>query len=165
MRWRAEREPILDAVDLDGDLLDIGCANGYLLECLIRWGTERGVNITPHGLDIGPKLIGLARQRLPKFESNFHVGNVWDWNAPRRYRYVYMLCDCLPEFLLADGVRRIMREFVEPGGRFILGAYGSRSRDEPAYDVAGFMRRAGIRVASTAMGGDPRITLFAWIDV
>lgn len=28
-RWRAERGPILDAIDTDGDLLDVGCANGY----------------------------------------------------------------------------------------------------------------------------------------
>ena len=36
-RWRAERSPILEAVDGDGDLLDIGCANGYLAECLVEW--------------------------------------------------------------------------------------------------------------------------------
>ena len=37
-RWRSERGPILEAIDVDGELLDIGCANGYLLECLVRWG-------------------------------------------------------------------------------------------------------------------------------
>ena len=42
-RWRAEREPILDAIMRDGELLDIGCANGFLLECLVEWGQERGV--------------------------------------------------------------------------------------------------------------------------
>ncbi len=46
-RWRAERQPILDAVEGDGDLLDIGCANGYLLECLVAWGAERGLALTP----------------------------------------------------------------------------------------------------------------------
>jgi hypothetical protein len=34
-RWRAEREPILEAIAASGDLLDVGCANGYLLECLV----------------------------------------------------------------------------------------------------------------------------------
>jgi hypothetical protein len=34
-RWRAERSPILNAIESDGDMLDIGCANGYLLECLV----------------------------------------------------------------------------------------------------------------------------------
>ena len=92
-RWRAERGPILDAIDSDGDLLDIGCANGYLLECLVRWGEERGLMLTPHGLDQGVRLIELARGRLPKYADNFHVGNAWDWRPQRKYRYVYMLYD------------------------------------------------------------------------
>ena len=37
-RWCAERAPILEAITASGSLLDIGCANGYLLECLIEWG-------------------------------------------------------------------------------------------------------------------------------
>ena len=44
-RWRAEREPILDGVTENGDILDVGCANGYLLDCLVRWGSERGVSL------------------------------------------------------------------------------------------------------------------------
>ncbi len=39
-RWRGERGPILNAIETDGDLLDIGCANGYLLECLLNWGAS-----------------------------------------------------------------------------------------------------------------------------
>ena len=30
-RWRAEWGPILNAIETNEDLLDIGCANGYLL--------------------------------------------------------------------------------------------------------------------------------------
>jgi hypothetical protein len=50
-RWRSEREPILDAVTGDGDLLDLGCANGLLLECLVAWAEERDLTLTPYGLD------------------------------------------------------------------------------------------------------------------
>lgn len=46
-RWRAEREPILEAISADGELLDTSCANGYLLECLVAWGRERGVSLIP----------------------------------------------------------------------------------------------------------------------
>jgi hypothetical protein len=42
-RWRSEREPILCAVEGDGDLLDLGCANGFLSECLATWAGERGL--------------------------------------------------------------------------------------------------------------------------
>ena len=46
-RWRTERDLILDAVPDAGDLLDVGCANGSLLECLGQWGHERHVRLTP----------------------------------------------------------------------------------------------------------------------
>src|SRR5215472_1576889 len=50
-RWRAERSPILDAIGGSGTLLDVGCANGYLLESLVSWGSERGLALTPFGVD------------------------------------------------------------------------------------------------------------------
>ena len=61
----AETEPILNAIAQSGDLLDIGCVNGYLLESLLTRGQERGLEITPYGLDIGAGLIALARQCPP----------------------------------------------------------------------------------------------------
>jgi hypothetical protein len=59
-RWRLEREPILEGIDRSGSLLDIGCANGYLLECLVSWGRERHVELEPYGLDISQDLISLG---------------------------------------------------------------------------------------------------------
>jgi hypothetical protein len=46
-RWRREREPILEAFQDNGDLLDACCANGYLLESLRDWGRARSLEITP----------------------------------------------------------------------------------------------------------------------
>lgn len=163
-RWRAERSPILEGVTDDGDLIDIGCANGYLLECLVRWAAERGIVITPHGLDIGPRLVELARQRLPDHAANIHVGNAWEWRPPRHYRYVYMLYDCVPASHLARMARRLLDAFAEAGGRVILGAYGSRSEGTPPFDLAGFLTDEGFEVAGTAFGGDPVVTAFAWVD-
>lgn len=46
-RWRREREPILQALcEPGGDLLDVCCANGYLLESLVEWGRGRNLHIT-----------------------------------------------------------------------------------------------------------------------
>ncbi len=81
-RWRAEREPILEAIPADGELLDAGCANGYLLECLFAWGRERGVSLIPYGLDQGARLIELARRRQTHLADHFFIGNAWDW-SPR----------------------------------------------------------------------------------
>lgn len=163
-RWRREREPILDAVERGGDLLDVGCANGYLLECLVRWGCERGLAIVPHGVDVGAGLIDLARRRLPHFTANLHVGNAWDWVPPRRYGHVYSVHDCVPLEYLAEYVERLVNDYVEPGGRLIVGAYGSRSRAVEPFDVASFLASMGLRVSGASSGGDPPVTRFAWVD-
>lgn len=163
-RWRDERSPLLTAVDTDGDLLDVGCANGYLLQCLVGWAQERGITIVPHGVDCGPRLIEMARQRIPNAAQNFHLANAWDWNPPRRYRYVYTLWDCVPDAFLAAYCRRLLNQVVEPDGRLILGMYGSRSRNIPPIDLGRKLQRLGFDVAGTTHGGDPPVTSFAWID-
>ena len=162
-RWRAERSPILEAVDDDGAFLDVGCANGFLLECLVAWAAERGISLEPHGVDLGARLVAAARERLPRHATNLHVGNAWDWSPPRRYRYVYLLADLVPPDVLDRQLARVMAEFVEPGGRLILGDYGSRSRGIEPRDVAAILSQQWT-VIGTSEGGDPRGTRFAWAD-
>lgn len=163
-RWEAERRPILDAVERDAHLLDVGCANGYLLECLVAWAAEDGITIVPHGVDIGEGLVALARKRLPAFADNLHVGDAWEWEPPRRYDVVYTIWDCVPADYLEDFVRRLLDRFVTPGGRFVLGAYGSRSRKQAPFDVAGFLSEIGLEVVGTRITGVPPTTAFAWTD-
>jgi hypothetical protein len=120
-RWRAERSPILRAVPASGSLLDVGCANGYLLQCLVRWGLESGLTLTPFGVDCSARLIAIARQRLT--------------------------------------------EVVAPGGRLILGAYGSRSRRERPARLDEMLTELGYRLSGSVAAGDPETARFAWIDV
>ncbi|HEV2066899.1 MAG TPA: class I SAM-dependent methyltransferase, partial [Thermomicrobiales bacterium] len=162
-RWRAEREPILDAVPSDGEVLDTGCANGYLLECLVLWGRERGLTLTPYGLDQGRGLIELARRRQPHLADHFVVGNAWGWIPPRRFRYVYTLLDQVPPDYLVPYLHRLLEEVVAPGGRLIAGDYGSRSRGIRARDVAGVLHSAGLGVQGEAIGGEHGVARFAWV--
>lgn len=163
-RWRAERSPILEGIAGDGDLLDVGCANGHLLRCLVDWGAERGLKLTPHGVDIGVRLIAEAKRRHPGLEANFHCGDAWTWSPPRRYRYVYSVYDVSPDDLLDRYVRHLLDHVVAPGGRLILGAYGSRSAGTPPFDIPGFLAENGFAVAGQARGGTPPLTVFAWLD-
>jgi SAM-dependent methyltransferase len=163
-RWRAEREPLLDAVTHDGDILDVGCANGYLLECLVRWGSERGRILIPHGVDRSAALIELARDRLPDFAENLHVGDAWTWAPPREYDYVYALHDCVPLEYLAQYIARLFERAVMVGGRLIVGAYGSRSSGLRPYDVTGFLRSQGYEVLGRSCGGSPPVAEFAWVE-
>lgn len=160
-RWRVEREPILDAVPANGEILDTGCANGYLLECLVSWGKERGVALTPYGLDQGRGLIELARRRQPHIADHFFIGNAWDWEPPLRFRYVYTLLDQVPPDYLTPYLHRLFAQVVAPGGRLIVGDYGSRSRGIQARDVAEVLRSAGLGVRGEAIGG---VAHFAWVE-
>jgi SAM-dependent methyltransferase len=163
-RWREEREPILKAVTGDGDFLDIGCANGHLLECLVAWAEERDINLTPYGMDTGYKLIELAKKRMPEYSDNFFVGNAWDWKPSRKYRYVYSLNDCVPEDFLEEYVHRLLSRTVIDGGRLIIGAYGSRSQKTALFDIDGFLTSRDFAITGMATGGHPPVTMFVWID-
>jgi len=163
-RWRQERGIVLEAVDRDGDFLDAACANGYLLECLVQWAREKGISLTPYGLDIGPRLIELARKRLPAFADHFWVGNSWTWRPPRRFRYVYTLHDCVPENLLGEYARRMLSRCVADGGRLIIGAYVSQSASESARDIAAALRESGLTVSGSASHGELPHVRIAWLD-
>lgn len=163
-RWRSEREPILDAAPSDGDILDTGCANGYLLECLVHWGRERGITLVPYGVDQGQRLVELARRRQPRIADHFFVGNAWDWKPPQRFRYVYTLLDQVPPDYLMPYLHRLFAQVVAPGGRLIAGDYGSRSRGIRARDVAAVLRSADFTVLGRADGGNHGVASFAWVE-
>ena len=164
VRWRAEREPILDAVERGGDLLDVGCANGYLVECLVTWGRERGLDLVPFGVDRSDALVALARRRLPECAARFWVANAWEWQPPRRFRYVYALHDCVPGEYLRSFVERLLGGAVASGGRLIIGAYGSHSRQEAPLDIARRLAALDFRISGESAGGDPVLSRFAWIN-
>lgn len=162
-RWRTERELVLDAVSDDGDFLDVGCANGYLLECLVQWGHERHVRLTPYGVDCSAQLIALAKQRLSQYASHFWVANAWEWLPLRQFRHVYSLDDCVPQELLPAYIRRLVTRYVETGGTLIMGAYGSYSKQEAARDIATDIAAAGFRVAGSSSRGALPVARVAWI--
>ena len=43
-----------------GTFLDVGCANGLLMESVAAWCAERGLAVEPYGVDISPALAELA---------------------------------------------------------------------------------------------------------
>ncbi len=127
--WTRLRVPNMAAVNRPGRYLDIGCANGYLLECLMAWTQLKGVTIVPYGLDYSAELVARARQRLPAYAHNIYLGNAWDWHPPVRFEYVRTELDYVPRNYRQSFIARLLTEFLTENGRLILSHYRSRRDD------------------------------------
>jgi len=89
--WEYARSLIADGVEPGQSFLDVGCANGLLMESMAAWS-----GVEPYGLDISPELAELARQRLPHWADRIWVGNAIEWEAPRRFDVVRTGLDYVP---------------------------------------------------------------------
>jgi hypothetical protein len=65
---------IVDGIDSDGTFLDLGCANGPLMESVVEWAAERGHRIEPYGVDLAPGLAQLAPSSPVLDDLGFVVG-------------------------------------------------------------------------------------------
>jgi SAM-dependent methyltransferase len=151
-RWEACRRPIADCIVAPGTFLDIGCANGFLLECLLRWTAERGIRIEPWGLDLSEKLLALARRRLPDHASNLLVGNALTWRPARRLDYVRTELCYVPENYDRRYVRHLIDDVVAPGGRLLVAEYRSRRDPSSGPWIDDVLAGLGFIVDSTASG-------------
>ena len=152
--WRARRSQICQAIDRDGSLLDVGCANGHLLESVVGWCAERGVRVEPYGLDLSARLVEEARQRLPRWADRFWVGNGLDWLPPggHRFRFVHTLLDLVPAARLAQMVAHQLDHLVAPGGRLLVSHYVPW--EERSRHPAAMLARLGFEVDGATGPGD-----------
>ena len=144
--WRAQRSHLCQAIDRDGSFLDVGCANGHLMESMVAWCAEHGVRLEPFGVDLSPGLVTEARRRLPQWADRLWVGNALDWAAPggRRFDVVHTLLDLVPPARMGQMVRHQLDQLVAPGGRLLASSYvPARDRSRHADQL---LRRLGFRV-------------------
>jgi SAM-dependent methyltransferase len=160
-RWEAARRPIAEAITDPGSFLDVGCANGYLLESLVRWSAHP---IEPYGLDFSVRLVELARTRLPQWRDQFFVGDALEWEPPRRFDFVRTELVYAPEERRRALVKRLLERVVAPGGRLIVCGYGSPRSGIPTDPVRRILREWGYEpdfefAAEAPEGGGPIVEL------
>lgn len=150
--WTRLRIPICECVERPGTFLDVGCANGFLLECLLSWTKLKGVEITPYGLDMSAQLVELAKERLPQFRENLFVGNALDWHPPMCFDYVRISIEYVPLNMHHDYLHRLLKEFVSEDGMLLVAQYRS-TRDDLTQDwIDDYLREMGFNVTGYTRG-------------
>lgn len=135
--WEYARSHIGHAIARDGSFLDIGCANGYLLECLPRWTPHQ---LDRYGLDIAPELVDLARARLPELAERLWVGNALNWEPPHRFTYVRTGLEYVPRHRRRELVERLLGWC----DRLIIGVFNEEAHARPTEEL---LRSWGNRIA------------------
>jgi trans-aconitate methyltransferase len=132
----------------------------------VRWASEDGIQIEPHGIDFSEGLVELARARLPNFAGNLAVANAYSWQAQRVFDYVHTLLEYVPDSLRQEYLERLPRQVVEGGGRLIVSSYSSRRQGKTAFNVVDYLNSLGFRVDGDALSYDEDgwvLTRTAWI--
>lgn len=114
-------EAFLNLFDKDGDILDLGCGNGGLLDFLI---SNLPVRVCPYGVDFLEESIQEAKDAiLPEFSANFIASNVDEFDpGKKRFRYVITSPDYTFEVNLENYIKKCFG-WVEPFGKLILYDY------------------------------------------
>jgi hypothetical protein len=153
--WEYARSLLADAVAPGQSFLDVGCANGHLMESMAAWA-----QVEPYGVEISPELAELARRRLPHWADRIWVGNAAEWAPPRGFDVVRTGLDYVPPPRRADYVRRLLG-FCD---RLVIGVFNEerelRAREA---EVASW----GFRIAGRAEREHPhpRLAYRAfWLD-
>ena len=164
--WERARRFVFSCVDHDGSLLDIGCANGHLMESAAEWLAQSGYHVEPYGVEILPDLAGLARRRLPHWADRIVIANAAEWIPERRFDFVRTGLEYVPRSLRPSFLRHLLRFTVAPGGRLIVGAHSEVAGQPPRLEaeVAGWGFSISGR-ADVPHAQDHRVVRRAfWID-
>jgi SAM-dependent methyltransferase len=122
-RWICLRKAVAECIDKSGSFLDIGCANGYLLECCQKWNYSRDIIIEPYGIDISPKLIELAKNRLPQHADNFIVANAFYWIPSKQFDFVRTELVYVPAEYEKQYIEFLLDHYINPGGKLLIANY------------------------------------------
>ncbi|HEX3758529.1 MAG TPA: class I SAM-dependent methyltransferase [Kofleriaceae bacterium] len=161
--WERARS-LLAVAMRPGAFLDVGCASGYLMECMVGWCSAAGIACEPYGLDIAPELAELARGRLPHWRDRIFIGNALSWQPPRRFDVVRTGLTYIPARRQRDLIERLLGEVVADGGRLIVGVF-NEERDDRATERQLAAWGFAVAGAHERLHSDPRLAYrIAWID-
>ena len=166
-RWRYTRVlMVLEAIHKSGSFLDVGCANGHLVECLKRWITGTELSVEFYGVDISDELIEVAKARLPDWPDRFFTANAVTWTPPRKFDVVHAHeISYAPKNRQREFLEHLLENYLNPGGRLIIGPWAV---DRDCTDLEESLAAWGYQPTGTLLktqGDDPALTRkMIWFD-
>lgn len=159
--WEYSRGIVAEAIPASAaTFLDVGCANGLLMESVHRW-----TGLEPYGLEIAPELAELARRRYPQWASRIHLGNAIRWEPPRRFDVVRTSLEYVPPPRRKELVELLLADAVAPHGRLVIGKF---NEETDRRSVESLVRSWGFRISGRAERPhrtEPRLAYRGvWID-
>jgi hypothetical protein len=153
--WEYARSLLADAVQPGQSFLDVGCANGHLMESMAAWA-----GVEPYGLEIAPELAELARSRLPQWAGRIWVGNALSWEPPRRFDVVRTGLDYVPQ----PRRRELVEHLLGFCDRLVIGVH-NEERDLPGREAEVAAWGFAIAGRSERPHPHPRLAYKAfWLD-
>lgn len=130
-KWEIARKFISDIVTSNGTILDIGCANGFLLKSLQSW---TGHDLIPFGVDILEKNIINAKNLFPDHQNNFVTLSYEDFtsNYPKSFPEVFgYICWSFwdDSHLITKNEIDFLLSHIEDGGKLIITFYPDNSKE------------------------------------
>ena len=118
--WEYARSLLAETLEAGQTFLDVGCANGLLMESMAAWA-----NAEPYGLEISPELARVAQQRLPHWAERIWIGNALHWEPPRRFDVTRTGLDYVPR----PQRRKLVAHLLASCDRLVVGVF-NEERDE-----------------------------------
>ena len=126
--WEKGRKFIANQIDKDGSILDIGCANGFLLICLESWS---GKKLEKYGIDTNGDLIIQGKKLFPELEKRLKITGLesfrWleEFDLPSKYDFIYW--NVWDNFIFNEdklnGLEELINLRLKENGKLILGFY------------------------------------------
>ncbi|MFA6384929.1 MAG: methyltransferase domain-containing protein [Candidatus Omnitrophota bacterium] len=163
--WENARKFISKSIHKDGRMLDIGCANGFLLLCLQEWSRHK---LEPFGIDNRNEAIEACKNNFKAYKKRFAVRNVCEMSKlpscfPKKFDMVFW-CVWKDWYFKRDhetGALNDVLRLVAPGGRLILGFYDGEKR---AIESIKRFKELGLRLARI-IKNPTGIEMLAWVNV
>jgi len=116
-KWEEARKYVSIPIDKPGSILDIGCANGFLLKPLEYWSQKE---LNCYGIDSEAKNIKNAEKLFPNNKGHFlHLSfsNLID-NYPNNFpeKFDYILWAVWANFTVEKKHINVLLQHIEDGG-------------------------------------------------